>query len=103
MKIIELERENLNKEFFENVLFFMIAEGGAMGEPGAIKFIKTDGNLYHLNYVFGDFKIEEVLVAFPVLGECDFGMFGMDKEPFEWRKLVGLVLSLTGVAIFQWK
>ena len=50
MKIIELERENLNKEFFENVLFFMIAEGGAMGEPGAIKFIKTDGNLYHLNY-----------------------------------------------------
>ena len=32
-----------------------------------------------------------------------FGLFGMDKEPFEWRKLVGLVLSLTGVAIFQWK
>ena len=31
------------------------------------------------------------------------GLFGMDKEPFEWRKLVGLVLSLTGVAIFQWK
>ena len=86
MKIIELERENLNKEFFENVLFFMIAEGGAMGEPGAIKFIKTDGNLYHLNYVFGDFKIEEVLVAFPVLGECDFGMFGMDsKIPEGWN------------------
>lgn len=86
MKIIELERENLNKEFFENVLFFMIAEGGAMGEPGAIKFIKTDGNLYHLNYVFGDFKIEEVLAAFPVLGECDFGMFGMDsKIPEGWN------------------
>ena len=32
-----------------------------------------------------------------------FGLFGMDKEPFEWRKLMGLVLSLTGVAIFQWK
>lgn len=86
MKIIELDRENLNKEFFENILFFMIAEGGAMGEPGAIKFVKTDGNLYHLNYVFGDFKIEENLAVFPTLGECDFGLFGMDsKVPKGWN------------------
>ena len=32
-----------------------------------------------------------------------FGMFGMDKEPFEWRKFVGMGIALTGVAIFQWK
>ncbi len=32
-----------------------------------------------------------------------FGMFGVDKEPLEWRKLGGLFLSLIGVAIFQWK
>ena len=32
-----------------------------------------------------------------------FGMFGMEKEPFEWRKLIGLGIALTGVAIFQWK
>lgn len=32
-----------------------------------------------------------------------FGMFGVDKEPLEWRKLGGLALSLIGVAIFQWK
>lgn len=86
MKIIGLDRENLNKEFFENILFFMIAEGGAMGEPGAIKFVKTDGNLYHLNYVFGDFKIEEILAVFPTLGECDFCLFGMDsKVPKGWN------------------
>jgi len=30
-------------------------------------------------------------------------MFGMEKEPFEWRKLIGLGIALTGVAIFQWK
>ena len=64
----------------------MIAEGGAMGEPGAIKFVKTDGNLYHLNYVFGNFKIEEILAVFPTLGECDFGFFGMDsKVPKGWN------------------
>lgn len=32
-----------------------------------------------------------------------FGMFEVDKEPFSWRKLGGLVLALVGVAIFQWK
>ena len=32
-----------------------------------------------------------------------FGLFGMDKEPFEWRKLVGLGLALVGIVIFQWK
>ncbi len=32
-----------------------------------------------------------------------FGLFGADKEPFEWRKLIGLVISVAGIAIFQWK
>ena len=32
-----------------------------------------------------------------------FGMFGMDKTPFEWRKFIGMGIALTGVAIFQWK
>ena len=32
-----------------------------------------------------------------------FGMFGMDKEPFEWRKLIGMVVSAVGITIFQWK
>lgn len=32
-----------------------------------------------------------------------FGIFEVDKEPFSWRKLAGLVLALAGVAIFQWK
>lgn len=31
------------------------------------------------------------------------GLFGMDKEPFVWRKLGGLVIALVGIAIFQWK
>ena len=32
-----------------------------------------------------------------------FGLFGMDKEPFAWRKLVGLGLAVAGITIFQWK
>ena len=32
-----------------------------------------------------------------------FGLFGMDREPFDWRKLGGLVLATAGIAIFQWE
>ena len=32
-----------------------------------------------------------------------FGLFGMDKEPFEWRKLIGLGLAMAGITLFQWK
>lgn len=32
-----------------------------------------------------------------------FGLFGMDKEPFIWRKLIGMGIAVIGIAIFQWK
>ncbi|MCI8638380.1 MAG: DMT family transporter [Coprococcus sp.] len=31
------------------------------------------------------------------------GLFGVDKEPLEWRKVGGMALALVGVAIFQWE
>lgn len=32
-----------------------------------------------------------------------FGLFGMDKEPFIWRKIIGLGIAVAGIVIFQWK
>lgn len=32
-----------------------------------------------------------------------FGMFGVEKSPFDWRKIGGLALALIGIAIFQWE
>ena len=31
------------------------------------------------------------------------GLFGVEKEPLEWRRVIGMVIALIGVAIFQWK
>lgn len=31
------------------------------------------------------------------------GLFGVEKEPLEWRKVIGMVIALIGVGIFQWK
>lgn len=32
-----------------------------------------------------------------------FGWFGVEKAAFEWRKIIGMVIALVGVTIFQWK
>lgn len=32
-----------------------------------------------------------------------FGLFGMEREPFDWRKLGGLILAVIGIVIFQWE
>ena len=32
-----------------------------------------------------------------------FGLFGVDKEPFVWRKILGLAATLFGILIFQWE
>lgn len=32
-----------------------------------------------------------------------FGMFGVDKEPFEWRKIIGMAISIVGIIIFKWQ
>lgn len=32
-----------------------------------------------------------------------FGMFGVDKQPFEWRKILGMVIAIAGIVIFKWQ
>ena len=31
------------------------------------------------------------------------GLFGVDKEPFEWRKILGLLIAIFGIVIFKWQ
>ena len=44
--------------------------------------------------------ISQLIVAYVI--EL-FGLFGVEKEPLEWRKVGGMALALIGVAIFQRK
>ena len=32
-----------------------------------------------------------------------FGMFGTYRQPFEWRKLVGMAVAIIGIVIFKWQ
>ncbi|MCI6004167.1 MAG: DMT family transporter [Blautia sp.] len=32
-----------------------------------------------------------------------FGMFGVDRQPFEWRKIMGMLIAIAGIVIFKWQ
>lgn len=32
-----------------------------------------------------------------------FGLFGVDKQPLEWRKILGMLISIAGIIIFKWQ
>ncbi len=32
-----------------------------------------------------------------------FGLFGIDRQPFEWRKCIGAAVIIAGITIFKWK
>ena len=42
-EIKEIDKANLTKKLFDDVMFFQIAEGGAMGEAGGVVFINENG------------------------------------------------------------
>ncbi len=31
------------------------------------------------------------------------GLFGVEKQPFEWRKVIGLAVIVAGIITFKWK
>ena len=32
-----------------------------------------------------------------------FGMFVVDRQPFEWRKIMGMLIAIAGIVIFKWQ
>ena len=32
-----------------------------------------------------------------------FGLFGTEKQPWEWRKALGMAVAIAGILIFKWK
>lgn len=43
--------------------------------------------------------ISQLLIAYVI--EL-FGMFGVDKQPLEWRKVIGMAIAIAGVILFKW-
>ena len=44
--------------------------------------------------------ISQLIVAYVI--EV-LGLFGVEKQPLEWRRVIGMIIALVGAGIFQWK
>lgn len=44
--------------------------------------------------------VAQLLVAY---GIELFGLFGTEKQPWEWRKAIGMGIAILGIVIFKWK
>ncbi len=44
--------------------------------------------------------VAQLLVAYVI--EL-FGWFGVDKQPFEWKKVIGMLAAIAGIVIFKWE
>ena len=43
--------------------------------------------------------VTQILVSY--IAEV-FGLFGVEKAAFEWRKLIGAALAIAGIVVFRW-
>ena len=73
--------------------------GGAMGAFITLTVIKSMEQLGPAKAALL-IVIAQLIVAYVI--EL-MGLFGVEKEPLEWRKVIGMGIALIGVAIFQWK
>ena len=73
--------------------------GGAIGAFITYTVIKSMDSLGPARAVML-IVVAQLLVAYII--EL-FGWFGVEKQPWEWRKAVGMVVAIAGIVIFKWK
>lgn len=73
--------------------------GGVIGAFITITVIKSVGTL-------GPAKATMLIIIAQLLvsyGIEVLGLFGVEKQPLEWRKVIGAIVAISGIIIFKWK
>ena len=73
--------------------------GGVIGAFITITVIQSMGALGQAKAAML-IVISQLIVAYLI--EL-LGIFGVDKEPFEWRKILGMLIAIVGIVIFKWQ
>lgn len=81
LKTIELTKSNYKGHLPIDVAAFSFAAAGAMGEHGGVIIVDSDAQVYHLNYVHGEWgSFDDIIEICPLLKECDFTVFGYGSK-----------------------
>ena len=91
------DRSNLMQIFEVQPKYMLL--GGAIGAFITYTVIKSTETLGPAKAVML-IVVAQLLVAYVI--EL-LGWFGVEKQPLEWRKVVGMVLTIIGIIIFKWK
>ena len=73
--------------------------GGVIGAFITVTVIQSMGALGPAKSVML-IVISQLIVAYVI--EL-LGMFGVDKQPLEWRKIIGMAIAIAGVVLFKWE
>ncbi len=91
------ERGSLLKVFSVEPKYMLL--GGAIGAFITYTVIKSMETLGPAKAVML-IVVAQLLVAYVI--EL-FGAFGVEKQPWEWRKAIGMAVAIAGIVIFKWK
>lgn len=88
-------RQNITGMFHIENKYMLL--GGVIGAFITLTVIKSMDTLGPAQAVML-IVISQIIVAYLI--EV-FGLFGVDKVPFEWRKVIGALISIVGIFIFH--
>lgn len=91
------DRSNLLQVFSVQPKYMLL--GGAIGAFITYTVIKGMDMLGPAKAVML-IVVAQLLVAYII--EL-FGWFGVEKQPFAWRKAIGMAVAIVGIVIFKWK
>lgn len=89
-------RENPAELFHVQPKYVLL--GGVIGAFITITVIKSMGSLGPARAAML-IVISQLIVAYVI--EL-LGMFGVEKQPLEWRKILGMLIAIIGVVLFKW-
>lgn len=90
-------RESVAAVFQVRPLYTLL--GGVIGAFITITVIQSMGSIGPAKAVML-IVISQIVVAYLI--EL-FGMFGVEKQPFEWRKVIGMIIAVIGIVVFKWE
>ncbi len=91
------DRSSLLKVFSVEPKYMLL--GGAIGAFITYTVIKSMDMLGPAKAVML-IVVAQLIVAYVI--EL-FGAFGVEKQPWEWRKAIGMAIAIIGIVIFKWK
>lgn len=90
------DRSSMRSLFNVEPKYFLL--GGVMGAFITLTVIKSMDSLGTAKAVML-IVIAQLIVAYLI--EL-FGLFGVEKQPFVWRKAIGALVAIAGFIVFKW-